>query len=84
MDYDFNNAALHSIMTVSKQNIILGSFFFFLCHCYRNSNSFLITSVPEHLLKELPAITVLFKLHEGTTNTQHKRESTKQGRVSYY
>ena len=44
---------------------------------------FLITSMPEYLLKELSAITVLFNLHEGTTNTQHKRESTTQGYISY-
>lgn len=81
MDYDFNNAALYSL-TVSKWNRILDSFFL-LYYCYQNSNYFLITSEPEYLLKELLAITVLFNLHEGTTNTQHKRESATQGRVSY-
>lgn len=67
-------------MTVSKQSIILDSY---VCHYYGNSNYFLIASLPEYLLRELSAITVLFNLHEGTTNTQHKRESTTQGCVSY-
>ncbi len=55
----------------------------FLCHYNGNSNSFLITSLPEYLLKVPSAITVLFNLHRGTTNTQHKRESTTQGCFSY-
>lgn len=58
--------------TVSKQKRILDSFFFYAF----TSNSSLITSTPEYLLKELSAIAVLFNLHEGRANTQHKREST--------
>lgn len=49
---------------------------FFRVICLKYSNVSLINPLPEYLLKELPAITALFKLHEGTTNTQHKREST--------
>lgn len=47
--------------------------FFCVCHCFQNLNFSLITPLPEYLLKALPAITVLFKLHEGTTNSRHKK-----------
>jgi len=62
-------------MTVFKKNILL---FSFLCQYRATSNSSLIISAPEYLLKELSAITVLFNLHEGTANAQHKRESNTQ------
>lgn len=67
-------------MTVSKQFINPGCFY---ATTVVIPILFLSSPCQSIYWGELSAITVLFNLHEGTTNTQHKRESTTQGCVSY-
>lgn len=54
-------------MTASKHNTMLLTF---LCRNCGNLNSFLITSLPKYLLKELSAVAVLFNLHERECGAQ--------------